>query len=456
MYAETEAETETETEKNLTDWTYRWGLSFYELGISAFFACGGLAWLKRKYKVGVGERMGRIGPDVPKNALWVHAVSVGEVQSALALFDVARKGPGARPGPLPRLLSTVTVTGRAVAEKLAPRPTAMIYSPWDVPRFVNRALDALAPKAYVAMETERWPVMLAALRARKIPAFLVNGRLSDRSARRLQGQRAFWRGVLCCFERLMVRFESDKEQFLMLGVPEWKIIVTGDCKVDAMLVRRAGTDAGKWRFLRRAGGPLFLAGSTHAGEDEIVLSAFEMVRRAHPGARLLIAPRHPERALSIAAEIAARHGKAVLFSRLTNECGHEREREWDVAVVDRIGVLFELYAAADAAFVGGSLVPKGGQNLMEPALFGIQAAHGPDMADFPDAPRMDALGASREVRDAESLAEAWLRSLDREERKRTREACETCFASVAGAASRSWSVIESYLSDVHSRKAGGE
>jgi 3-deoxy-D-manno-octulosonic-acid transferase len=435
---EARPEAEAEVKKALTAWPYRWGLSFYKLGVSAFFAGGGLAWLKRKYKAGIDERMGKIGPGAPKNALWVHAVWVGEVQSALALLGVAQ-GPEAQP--LPRVLSTVTATGRAMADSLAPRATAMIYSPWDVPRFVSRALDALAPRAYAAMETERWPAMLAELRARKIPAFLVNGRLSDKSAGRLRGQKAFWRGVLCCFERLMVRFESDKEKFMALGVPERRIVVTGDCKVDAMLARRAGTDAGKWRSLRReGGGPLFVAGSTHAGEDEIALSAFEKARRTRPGARLILAPRHPERAPSVA-ETALRYGKADLLSRLT----HEREREWDVAVVDRIGALFELYAAADAAFVGGSLVPRGGQNLMEPALFGIQVTHGPDMTDFPDAPRMDALGAAREVRDSESLAEAWLRSLEPDERNRARKACETYFASVGGAASRSWAVIEEYL-----------
>ena len=418
-------------EDALTAWPYRWGMSFYKLGISAFFACGGLAWLKKKYKVGIGERMGQIGKEVPKNALWVHAVSVGEVQSALALLDTARAQEK-----LPRVLSTVTVTGRAMAERLAPPSTAAIYNPWDVPRFVKRALDALAPRVYAAMETERWPVMLAELRARRIPAFLVNGRLSGKSAKRLQGQKAFWRGVLCCFERLMVRFESDGEKFAALGVPERKIIVTGDCKVDAMLARKSGTDTEKWKPLRREGGPLFLAGSTHTGEDEVVLSAFEKVRQTHPQARLLIAPRHPERAPSVV-KAALRSGKADLFSRLT--------REWDVAVVDRIGTLFELYAAAAAAFIGGSLVSRGGQNLMEPALFGIQVTHGPDMADFPDASRMDALGASREVGGAESLAEAWLSALEPDEKERARRACETYFASVGGAASRSWAIIESYV-----------
>ncbi|MDR1048865.1 MAG: hypothetical protein LBL51_03840, partial [Synergistaceae bacterium] len=319
----------------LTAWPYRLGLSFYRLGISAFFAGGGLCWLRKKYKTGLEQRVGNIS-GVPKGALWVHAVSVGEVQSALPLVGEAEKR-------LPCVLSTVTATGRGMAERLMPG-TPMIYNPWDVPRFVSRALDALSPRAYAAMETERWPALLAELRARGIPAFLVNGRLSEGSARRLSGQRAFWRGVLCCFEKLLVRFESDRERFLGLGVPEGKIAVTGDCKVDAMFARKAGTDAGKWSRLRRGNAPLFLAGSTHPGEDEIVLEAFRRVRERHPRVRLVVAPRHPERAASVA-ELARSGLARSRVSPLSDAAG-----DWDVSVVDRVGVLFELYPAADAAF----------------------------------------------------------------------------------------------------------
>jgi 3-deoxy-D-manno-octulosonic-acid transferase len=409
---------------------------FYRAGIAAFFAGGGLSWLKKKYQVGLADRMGLFGPEVPKNALWVHAVSVGEVQSALSLIKEAKKRP------LPCLLSTVTTTGRVMGEKLASRQVdKMIYSPWDTPRFVKRALDTLAPRAYVAMETERWPAMLAELHARGIPAFLVNGRLSGESAQRLRRQRRFWRGVLCCFHRLMVRFESDKEEFLSLGVPEEKIVVTGDCKIDAMLARKAEMDDkngknGPWSCLRRGDAPLFLAGSTHPGEDGTVLEAFAKVREARPEARLVIAPRHPQRALHVVAE-ALPYGKADLLTNLTPD--------WDIAVVDKIGILFELYAAADAAFVGGSLVSRGGQNPMEPSLFGIQVTHGPDMSNFPDAQRMDASGAAHTVCRADQLAEAWLRALERDEKKRTQQACQGYFASVGGAALRSWEVIESYL-----------
>jgi 3-deoxy-D-manno-octulosonic-acid transferase len=415
----------------LEAWPYRLGMSLYRAGITAFFAGGGLSWLKKKYKAGLENRMGLFGSEVPKKALWIHAVSVGEVQSALPLIEAAQEK-------LPCFLSTVTTTGRRMAEKLVPlKAGEMVYSPWDTPRFVKRALDALEPRAYVAMETERWPVMLAELRARGIPAFLVNGRLSAESAKKLHRQRAFWRGVLCCFERLMVRFESDREAFLSLGVPERKIVVTGDCKIDAMLARKAAGDAeGRqpWAHLRRGNAPLFLAGSTHAGEDEIVLEAFAKVRATHPGARLVIAPRHPQRALYVVAK-ALPYGKVDLFTNLTPD--------WDIAVVDKIGILFELYAVADAAFVGGSLVPKGGQNLMEPALFGTQATHGPNMNNFPDTGRMDALGAAYTVCNAAQLAKTWLRAPETD--ARTRQACEKYFASVGGAALRSWGVIQESL-----------
>ncbi|MDR2180070.1 MAG: 3-deoxy-D-manno-octulosonic acid transferase [Synergistaceae bacterium] len=434
------------TQEALEAWPYRLGMFFYRAGISGFFAGGGLSWLKKKYKVGLEERTGLFGPEVPRDALWVHSVSVGEVQSALSLIEEAKKSLKS----LPCILSTVTITGRAMGEKLASRQAdrmsrnpemlcnpKMIYNPWDTPCFVKRALDTLVPRAYVAVETERWPVMLAELHARGIPAFLVNGRLSGESAKKLHRQRRFWRGVLCCFDRLMVRFESDGEEFLALGVPEEKIVVTGDCKIDAMLARKAELDAGgNAPRMERGNGPLFLAGSTHPGEERIVLEAFAEVRRARRDARLIIVPRNPRRALYVVAE-ALPYGKVDLFTDL--------RPDWDIAVVDKIGVLFELYADADAAFVGGSLVSKGGQNPMEPCLFGIQVTHGPNMSDFPDTRRMDALGASRRVDHAGHLAEAWLLALERDERIRAKQACERYFASVGGAARRSWEVIEEYI-----------
>jgi 3-deoxy-D-manno-octulosonic-acid transferase len=415
-------------------WPYKCGMAFYRLGVSAFFSAGGLLWLKKKYETGKDERVGKIRPDVPKNALWVHAVSVGEVQSAFPLIDAAKED-----SELPCVLSTATATGRDMAERLLSRKAdAMIYSPWDAPRFVKRALDALAPKAYIAMETERWPVILAELRSRKIPTFLVSGRLSQVSAQKLRAQRRFWLGVLCCFDRLLVRFETDREAFSSLGVPDEKIVVTGDCKIDAVMRRKAEADPEKWAGLRRGGSPLFLAGSTHDGEEKIVLEAFSKARRAFPwpGARLIIAPRYPARAASVMA-LAEPYGKVALLSDLP--------LDWDVAVVDSIGLLFELYASVDAAFIGGSFTNRGGQNPLEPALFGVQVTHGPNMRNFPDAARMDVLGAALPVKGPDELAEAWLRAPAPDARAASRKACAGYFDSIGGSAPRSWKIIKEYL-----------
>lgn len=418
-------------------WAWRAGMAAYRLGINAFFGAGGLSWLRRKYRgIGIEERMGRFS-DVPAGGVWVHAVSVGEVQSASAVIRRMR-GETARP----ILLSTVTTTGQDMARRLLDgRVDRMIYSPWDVGRYVRSALDAVRPAAYVAMETERWPEMLSQLKARHIPTFLANGRLSSESFARLRREAPFWRGVLSCFTRLLVRFEEDLENFSALGVPREKITVTGDCKVDALLDRLDGARKEVWSDLRRGSAPLFVAGSTHQGEEEAVISAFRIVRQRHPEARLVVVPRHPERALLVvAAALPYPDLKADLLSRLSDG--------WDIAVVDRIGILFDLYAAADAAFVGGSLVPKGGQNPIEPALFGITTAHGPSMTDFPDTKRMDALGVARCVHGPQELAGVWTAALDPTTREAVRQASRAYFDTLGGASARTWEVIREYVKDV--------
>ena len=419
-------------------WTWRAGMAVYRLGISAFFGAGGLRWLRGKYRVGLDERMGRL-EGVPEGSVWVHAVSVGEVQSASALVR-AMKRDASLPAP-PCLLSTVTPTGREMAERLiGTAAERMIYSPWDTPRYVRSALDAARPRAWVAMETERWPEMLSELKARGIPAFLANGRLSEKSFRKLRTQASFWRGVLSCFERILVRFDEDREHFLALGVPEESLVVTGDCKVDALMDRKAEADGAQWNHLRRGDAPLFVAGSTHPGEDDIVIAAFREARRRHPGARLVIVPRHPERALFVVAA-------ALPYPELQADRLSHLPEDWDVAVVDRIGALFGLYAAADAAFVGGSLVPKGGQNPLEPALLEIPTTHGPDMTDFPDTVRMDRMGAARCVHSARELVDAWELALSPSERERVRRACREYFETLGGAAERTWAVIKACIKD---------
>ncbi|NLM71100.1 MAG: 3-deoxy-D-manno-octulosonic acid transferase [Synergistaceae bacterium] len=369
---------------------------------------------------------------MPRDSLWIHAVSVGEAQSAWPLMAELRALEENAPSVL---LSTTTRTGREMALGLARELfDRHIYYPWDVPKVVSRSLDAVRPSAYAVMETEIWPNMLFALARRGIPAFLVNGRISDRSAKARRS--AFWGEVYGCFSRLMVRSESDRDVLLALGVEGGRIVVTGDCKVDALLMRRRCVDQERARDMLfgpgegRDGRPLFLAGSTHEGEEEAALEAFNIVRRSLPDARLVLAPRHPERAGGVL-ELANACAESLLLSSPAPRIG-------DIIVVDRIGVLFDLYSVADAAFIGGSLVDRGGQNIMEPAAFGTPLCHGPFMRDFTEAAfGLGELRVARSVECAGDIADHWEASLRPDFRDEAREGAARFFRAAGGAARRS-------------------
>ena len=413
-------------------------MCLYRSCVNTFFALGGLQLLRRKYRDTLPERTGIIS-DVPAGAIWVHAVSVGEVQSASSLIRRIKSRSA-----YPCVLSTVTETGREMAEKIvAGLADKIFYSPFDSKKFVARALDAIKPAAYIAMETELWPEILSQLKARNIPTFLANGRISEKSFINMRRTKYFWRGVFECFDKMMVRFNSDREKFLTLGVPDDKLIVTGDCKVDALLDRRKNTSPENWSWLKPGKAPLIVAGSTHKGEDDIVISAFRILRKTCPNARLVIVPRHPDRALMTVAS-------ALPYTDLHAELLSHVDRDnlgADIVVVDRIGVLFELYAACDAVFIGGSLVDKGGQNPFEPALFGLPAVHGPSMTDFPDTPRMDKMGAGVYISNDTELANAWSELLKPAARKKALKDCHEYFTVLGGAAEKTWTEIESCMLD---------
>ena len=413
-------------------------MCLYHLCVNTFFALGGTGILKRKYKDTIPERTGQLS-DIPQGAIWVHAVSVGEVQSASSLIRRIKSRSA-----YPCILSTVTLTGHDMAHRLLDGlADKIIYSPFDARKFVTRALDAIKPRAYIAMETELWPEMLAQLKARDIPAFLANGRISVKSFKGMKRTKYFWSGVFECLDKLMVRFADDKAKFVTLGVPEDKITVTGDCKVDALLDRRKQTSPDTWNWLKDGESPLIVAGSTHKGEDEVVISAFRILRKTYPKARLVIVPRHPERALmTIASSLPFTEFRADLLSHISRDNVNA-----DIIVVDRIGVLFELYAACDAVFIGGSLVDKGGQNPFEPALFGLPAVHGPSMTDFPDTPRMDAMGAAMCVNNDTELARAWSELLRPTARTKSLRECHEYFGELGGAAARTWEIIETCINE---------
>lgn len=323
----------------------------------------------------VGERLGR---RVPPGAgtrprLLVHAVSVGEMAAAEALLLALRTE-------LAGFSAVVTAgnrDGRAAAEALAARRSevrGVQLLPWDRPASVRRWLQRLAPDAVCVVETELWPGLFLACRDLGVPLLVVNGRVYPRDAPRYRLARPLFREVLSAASWIGVQTETERIAFVEIGADPARVEVTGNLKLD-LPVADAALPA-PWSEALADGAPLVVAGSTHPGEERVLLAALFRLRGRFPTARLVVAPRHPRRAAAVVEEARRAGLAAALWSR------PERGAPFDVVVVDAIGPLPTLYGRATAAFVGGSLVRKGGQSPVEPAARGVPAVSGPDLSHF--------------------------------------------------------------------------
>ncbi len=364
-------------------------------------------------------------PDPPSGfpRLWLHGVSVGEILAAVPLVTELR-------ALLPRsalIVSTGTETGQVVArQQFLPMGAQVCYFPLDLPWAVNQALDVLKPDVFVALESEVWPTFLTTARRRGVPLALMNARLSDRSFRCYVRYQKHLFDFINLFEVIAAGSWEDYHRLTQLGLSGRKLTFTGNLKVDALLARRnhatpgpspprSDPDSGsksessrKSDYLRKLlclkNEPVFLAASTHPGEEEVVLAAYEALLVPYPALLLVIAPRHPERAASVG-ELLARRGLG--FQRWQALKKGAAVREQPVVLVDTVGDLFGLYATADVAFVGGSLVPHGGQNILEPAVWGLAPVYGPHLENFRWAEDiLREAGVGTMVRDDSSLAAA--------------------------------------------------
>lgn len=402
--------------------------------------------LGRKYTEGNDQRYGHYDPSIAKNALWVHAVSVGEVQSAYPFVEQVR----ARMPRLPVLLSTVTQTGRRMSGQLLGETITPIYYPWDAPSILRRALDTLRPRAFVSVETEIWPEMLHQLKKRRIPSFLLNARLSQCSFKKFYRFKSFWGGVIGRYTLIMARSEEERQRFIAIGAQPERVKVTGDCKADALMERKNRADLSELAPFFSPSRRVIIAGSTHPGEETCVFQAYKALKGTFPDLRIVVVPRHPQRALSVTAEARRQGLKGVCVMSETKE-----NQPWDVMVVDRIGVLFPAYGFAEAAFLGGSLVQKGGQNVMEPAIWGIPCCQGPDYHDFTQATRaLCGVGLCQIVHNAHEMTRFFESVLQWKNAETFRKASDVFFASLGGAALRSWKLVEPYLSSAASKHEG--
>ncbi|TAM10829.1 MAG: 3-deoxy-D-manno-octulosonic acid transferase [Nevskiaceae bacterium] len=359
-----------------------------------------LWWRGRRqpeYRQRIGERLGCVALSPVPIAVWVHAVSVGESVAAFPLIEVllARHGEGQV------WVTTTTPTGSArIVARFGTR-VRHSYAPYDWPGAVARFVARVRPQCVVVMETELWPNLFRHLARRGVPLVIANARLSPRSFRGYSHLRRSMASVLNDCRTIAAQSEADAGRFRQLGAR--RVQAVGNLKFD-LVVRQAQLVGGQ--VLRAACGsrPTWVAASTHEGEETLVLEAHRQVRERFPDALLILVPRHPERFDAVAAQVA--RAEFVTVRRSAGEAvGTERTAA--VLLGDTMGEMFTYLAAADVAFVGGSLVPVGGHNVLEPAALGLPVLFGPHMHNF-EAARALLLEreAACEVRDAEALAAA--------------------------------------------------
>jgi 3-deoxy-D-manno-octulosonic-acid transferase len=400
----------------------------------------------RSYWQGLGERFGWSPSSSAAPSLWLHAVSLGEMTAAAPLVRALRS----RYPHSPLLLTTATPTGRARARDLYGAAVDVRFLPYDTPGAVARFMDRTRPRLAILMETELWPNLFRQCERRRVPLVLASARLSAKSVARYRRFGGLFRGIFSAVSVIAAQTREDAERFMAIGAPSAGIHVVGNIKFDVQVSEEVMARAGAQRASLGASRPVWIAGSTHAGEEEQVLAAHRQLRTEQPTALLLLVPRHPHRFDAVAEQL--RRG-AVRFTRRSG--GELPDGATQVVLVDTVGELAALYAAADVAFVGGSLVPIGGHNLLEPAALGVPVLTGPSYFGSPDIARLlIQQGAALEVQDAGGLAAALARLLgDFTERQRMGAVGRRLVESNRGSVARLLELIEPWLQDSAARPA---
>jgi 3-deoxy-D-manno-octulosonic-acid transferase len=357
-----------------------------------------------------GMRLARGAARRADSPLWLHAASVGEVRALAALVHVI-EGTAS-----PLLITVGTPTGCARARELFGTRHEVRPAPWDLPGAARRFIDAVRPRGAVFVETELWPNLIAAAQRAGVPLVLLSARVSSRSSQRYRRfARSLMRSTVQAFAAIGAQGEADRARFIELGAAPDRVTVTGNLKFDLPLAQDLPARGRALRARWAPGRPLWVAGSTHPGEEEQLLAAqrrlVESARGSETSVPLLaFAPRHPARFAAVADWLAGQDLRWERWSGLTPDTSMEKSPE--VLLIDAMGVLSDWYAAADVAYVGGSLVDIGGHNLLEPAVLGRPVLTGPHFFNAPDVARcLVEAGGARVVHDAGELASAlasWL------------------------------------------------
>jgi len=419
-----------------------------------------------KYLSNLGERLGFSLPGMEKlprqrpGAIWIHAVSVGEVVSGITLAKRLREAYPQRP----LIVSTTTITGQALVKERIPFADAVLYFPLDWAFCVRKVLDAVKPSIVIILETEIWPNFLRETKRRNVPVLFLSGRISDRSFARFQqylGLFGFYlkpllASALSNGAAFLMQTPQDAERLRALGAPADRVAISGNLKYDMELPD--STPLSGWlaeEAKRRGRWPVIVAGSVVATEEPLSLIAFGVVQGDFPKALLVLAPRKPERFVAAAEFIDESHRKFIRRSELAipglgiygNGAGRDIPDDVSVLLLDSIGELASLYQVADGVFVGGSLVPSGGHNILEPAAFGKVPVFGNSMENFAAiAARFLEAGAAIQVDNPEDAGVEWIHLLkDQRKMKRMGDAARQLVESSRGALDRALAEVARQL-----------
>ncbi|HEY0892201.1 MAG TPA: lipid IV(A) 3-deoxy-D-manno-octulosonic acid transferase [Cellvibrio sp.] len=377
-----------------------------------------------------------------KKVVWLHTVSVGEFLAALPLIRRLQADDSVQ-----LVITTTTPTGSERVRATLGDSVVHVYAPYDLPDVLVRFLKLIKPSLYLVMETELWPNTLAACAKRNIPAMLVNGRLSEKSARGYARFGALTKPMLQHLSCAAIQNSTDAARFVALGLSDDKVIVTGNIKFDLSLNDDLRAQAATLKSQLSNDGKrlVLIAASTHQGEDEIILDAFAQVRASSSawarGAVLVLVPRHPERFERVG-QLCVSRGFSVV-----RRSDHSWNGANDILLGNTMGELMLMFGASDIVFVGGSLVPNGGHNFIEPAAWGLPLVSGEHLFNFAEVARlMTDAGALTKVNSAQALAEEFIRLLENESlRMQTGAAALRVALENRGALDKTLLVIADYL-----------
>jgi 3-deoxy-D-manno-octulosonic-acid transferase len=341
-----------------------------------------------------------VQPKGKKLRIWIHAVSIGEVTLAKVLARAMKE----RIGEFSLVLSTTTKSGRQTALRDMPNNAVTIYNPIDLFWCVRYSLRKISPDVFINLEAEIWPNFLWACKKLNIPAFLINGRISERSTDNYRRFSFLIKDVLPTYRLLSMISISDAQRIISIGADPKKVMVGGNAKYD-LLVEEAKSELSKRLaaiYKIDDSRPVFIAGSTRPGEEEIVIESYLNLLTSYPGIILIIAPRHIERCGHIESVLRSYNLQYCLRSNLKHD--KKKDRSNNVTLVDIYGELFGLYSLGTIIFCGASLVPLGGQNILEAAVWGKPVIYGPSMENFLEAKALlDRVGAGFRVKDKDEL-----------------------------------------------------